>query len=598
MDPELMPKILFVIILFGVMALYISQRLSVITTALISITSLTLLELLDMRQALAGFSSPATISIGAMFILSAGLIKTGALEPLTAWLARFSGGSYTRLMIAMALTIPLASAFTNNTPVVVMMVPVLMSLGRELKIAPSKLLMPLSFMAILGGTCTLIGTSTNLLIDDIYSKQAQVHMGIFDFTPLGLIVLVVGILFLIIFGPRLLPDRESLSSIMPNQRRSSYVTEVIVQVDSPLVGKVIGETFPRKGKLRFLQLMRRGDIQLTANARTMPIREGDALILEGDPEAFNDLLLAQQVELGTVIEDSLRVPMRTFSRRLFELVVLPGSPLVGNMVSQLKLNTTYGVKVLAVQRGGLHHRLDIRGMRIKSGDMFLVQGDDQSMRALMENPDFLVIEEVDKTIPRREKAAVALSVVLGVVLLTAFTSIPLVIWALVGVVFLIMTRCMGTDDCIAALDFNVLFLLIGTIPLGFAFTNTGLTEDVSALLLHVAGPERPVLLIATLYLATNVLTSLLSNTAVAALMTPLALQLATIMQVDSRPLIMTVAFAASAAFATPIAYQTNLIVMGPAGYNFKDYLRFGIPLSLLIWIVASFAIPILWPLAP
>ncbi len=593
---ELIDKILFLLILTGTMYAYISQRFSVITTALVSIVALMVTDVLNLEEALSGFSSPATVSIGAMFILSAGLIKTGALDPLTAKLASFSGGSYFRLILAMALTIPIASAFTNNTPIVVMMVPVIVSLGRQLDIASSKLLMPLSFLAILGGTMTLIGTSTNLLIDDIYTQETGYHLSIFDFTPMGLVVLLVGGTFLVLTGERFLPKRESLTSILPPERRSSYVTEVVVQTGSPLIGKIIGETFPKGGKLRFLHLIREGDIQFTAKPLGQAIHPEDALILEGSPEALNDLLTSQEVELGTVLEDSVRVPMRTFARTLFELVVLPDSPLVGNKISRLKLNKLYDVKVVAVQRGGRHHRMDIRDMRIKSGDMFLVQGDQKAMHALRESPDFLVIEEVGKTIPQREKSVWALGVIIAVVLLTATTHLPLVVWALAGVLVLILSRCLGTDDCIAAIDFNVLFLLIGTIPLGTAFVRTGLTEDVAHFLVEVVGANHPLLLIATLYLVTNVLTSLISNTAVAALMTPLAIGLAHELGIESKPLIMTVAFAASAAFATPIAYQTNIIVMGPGGYTFNDYMRYGLPLSLLIWITVSLMIPVLYPL--
>jgi len=593
---ELLEKIEFLIILAGTMYFYISQRLSVIATALVSIVALLITGILDLREALSGFSSPATVSIGAMFILSAGLIKTGSLDPLIDKLASFSGGSYFKLILAMAVTIPIASAFTNNTPIVVMMVPVIVSLARQLDIPSSKLLMPLSFLAILGGTMTLIGTSTNLLIDEIYTQETGIHLDIFDFTPMGAIVLLVGGTFLVITGQRFLPKRESLTSILPPERRSSYVTEVVVQPDSPLVDQIIGETFPKGGNLRFLHLIREGDIQYAARPESQKIQVEDALILEGTPEALNDLLVDKAVEVGTVLEDSTRVPMRTFSRTVFELVVLPDSPLVGNKISKLKLNKLYGVKVIAVQRGGRHHRMDIRGMRIKSGDMFLVQGDQKAMNALRDSSDFLVIEEVGKTIPRRDKAAWALGVMLAVVALTALTHLPLVVWALAGVLVLIISGCLGTDDCVAALDFNVLFLLIGTIPLGIAFVRTGLTDDVAHFLVEVVGAEHPLLLIATLYLVTNVLTSLISNTAVAALMTPLAIGLAHQLGIESKPLIMTVAFAASAAFATPIAYQTNIIVMGPGGYNFKDFLRYGTPLSILIWLTVSLMIPILYPL--
>lgn len=588
-------KIMFLTILTGSMFLYVTQRVSVVMTALITIFALCISQLISVPEALSGFSSEATISIGAMFVLSTGLIKTGALEPLTAKLADWSGGNYWRLILAMAVVIPFASAFSNNTPVVVMMVPVIMSLGRQFDIAPSKLLMPLSYFAILGGTCTLIGTSTNLIIDEIYRQETNTHLSIFSFTPLGLIVLAAGAILIIFAGQRLLPHRESLSSLLPKSMRSKYVTEVFVEDSSPLLGKTVSEAFPKTGPMRFVQLVREERLYTPLEASSLVIEESDALILEGSPKDLNNLLNSAAVSLGTVLEDNVRVPMRTFSLTMFELVVLPDSSYVGTKVRELQLNKHYGVKVLAIQRGGRHHRVDIRELRLKSGDMLLVQGDDQAIAALKDAPEVLVIEDVADQIPQRQKAPQALAIMLGVVLMTMFTKIPLVVWALAGVVLLVVTRCMRTQDAIDALDFNVLFLLIGTIPLGSAFIATGLTEDLADLLLHMVGNE-PVLMISAIYFVTNLLTALLSNTATAVLMTPLALGIANHMGLESQPFVMAVAFAASASFATPMGYQTNIIVMGPAGYTFGDYLRLGLPLSLLIWIVASISIPLIWPL--
>ncbi len=591
-------KILFLIVLTISMTLYITQRVSVIVTALITIFLLTITNLIDLQSAFSGFSSPATIAIGAMFVLSAGLIRTGALEPLTAKLAQWSRGSYLRLMLAMGATIPFASAFINNTPVVVMMVPVVLSLGRKFNIAPSKLLMPLSFFAIMGGTCTLIGTSTNLLVDEIYYEETGVFLNIFDFTPVGLAVLVVGGLFMILFGRRLLPERESLTALLPVSRRTSYVTELIVDNHSQLIGRAVSDTFPRKGKLRFIQLIRGEDFFVGVQGESVAIQAGDALILEGSPQEIADLMQKSQVSLGTVLEDAARVPMRTLSLGMFELVVLPDSRYVGAKLRDLALHKWFGVKVLAVQRGGRHHRMDIRRMRLKAGDVLLVQGDRSGLARIKESPDLLAIEEVQREIVHKNKAPLALAVVVGVVLLTYVTAVPLVVWALAGVAVLIAGRCLNAQDAVQALDFNVLFLLIGTIPLGRAFVETKLNEDLSRLLIDVVGLNHPLMMLAALYLLTNILTSLLSNTAVAVLMTPFALGLAAQMGVEPKPLVMAVAFAASASFATPISYQTNVIVMGPAGYQFNDFVKVGVPISLLVWVVASLLIPLLWPFVP
>ena len=590
-----MDKILFLAILSGAMTLFVTQRVPVTITALLTITALVGTGLIPLDAALSGFASPATITIGAMFVLSAGLIKTGALEPLTAKLASWAEGSYFKLILAMALTIPLASAFMNNTPVVVMLVPVVMALGRKFSISPSKMLMPLSFFAILGGTCTLIGTSTNLLIGEIYHARGGTQLGIFDFTPLGLLFLLFGGGFILVFGKRLLPLRDSLSSLLPVGQRSKYVTEVTVHEGSPLVGQKVADIFPGSGSIRFIQLIRREDFFIGNQAKDMVIALDDALILEGGPGDLANLLSTEKVALGTVLEDSARVPMRTFSLSMFELIVLPDSSSIGSRLSELQLYRHFGVKVMAIQRGGRHHRMAIRGMRLKGGDMLLVQGDMNGIAALKDSPEFLVVEDVEEHIQKPHKAGQAISIMAGVVLLATLTPIPLAFWALLGVCLMVLTRCLRSEEAIRALDFNVLFLLIGTIPLGDALIRTGLSEDLAHFLVVVIGQGHPFLMVAGVYLVTNLLTHLLSNTAVAVLMTPLALGLATETGVDPKPLVMAVAFAASTALATPIGYQTNIIVMGPAGYKFGDFVKAGLPLCLLLWAIATVAIPFIWP---
>lgn len=591
-------KWIYLIVLTVSMSLYVSQRVPVIISALVTIAAMVFTGLLTLDEAVSGFSNSATIAVGAMFVLSTGLLKTGALDPLTAKLAQWSSGSYPRLILAMALTVPVASAFLNNTPVVVMMVPIILSLSRKFSISPSKLLIPVSYFAILGGTCTLIGTSTNLLIDEVYRQETGQHLNIFEFLPLGLIYLAVGGLTIVLLGKRVLPQRESLSALLPQQMRSKYVTEVVVAEGSGLVGKVVGQAFDKPKVLRFLQLNRGDDFYIDHRAKDLTIQVGDALIVEGTPQELNDLLVTKGVELGSVIEDASRVPMRTYSLTLFELVVLPDFAYVGSKVKELQLNHMFGVKLLAIQRGGRHHRMDIGNMRLKGGDMLLVQGEPERMKALRDSQELLVVEEVDRQLRIPGKSWLAMAVMAFVVLGTTLTAYPLAIWAIFGVVVMVLSRCLRTDQAIQALDFNVLFLLIGTIPLGLGLERTGLTDDIARLLSDLAGEGHPFMLLSLLYLVTNVLTHLLSNTAVAVLMAPVALGLARTMGYDPIPLLVAVAFAASAAFATPLGYQTNLIVMGPGGYKFSDYLRLGLPLSLIMWVTASIAIPLLWPLQP
>jgi len=594
----LVEKLIFLAILSGAMGLYVSQRVPIIITALLTIFALVMTELLSLEQALTGFSNPATITIGAMFVLSGGLIRTGALDQFTNRLAEWSKGSPLRLLVGMSLFIPIASAFINNTPVVVMMVPIALAMSRRVGMSPSKILMPVSFLAIIGGTCTLIGTSTNLLIGEIYRESSNVQLGIFDFLPLGLIFLAVGVVYILLFYRKLLPDRESLSAILPTSHRSNYVTEVIVPEGSALAGKTLRESIGKETPMRLLQLIRGEQMLLGSEANETVLEVDDKLILEASSRALGELISSERVALGTVIQDEVRVPIRTFSLMVVELVVLPESPYIGTRIPNLRLYKRFGVKVMAIQRGGTNHRMDLRAMRVKAGDLLLVQGDEKGIAAVRETGEVLVIEDVNRTLRRRRHAPHALTIMAAVVLLTLITPYPITVWAILGAIAMILMPCLRTEEAIGALDFNVLFLLIGTIPLGTAMVTTGILEDISHFMRNGLGDAAPIVLLSSLFLVTNILTALLSNNAVAVLMTPLAINLASQLQLDAMPFVMAVAFAANSSIATPQGYQTNIIVMGPAGYKFTDFIKMGLPLSLIFWVVATIFIPIIWPFNP
>ncbi|CAM2065906.1 SLC13 family permease [Sulfidibacter corallicola] len=588
-------KIAFLAILVGALYCYFSQRIPIILTALLSIVALSLSGVLEIDEALAGFASTATVAIGAMFVLSAGLMRTGAFDPLARRIGLWSKGSWLRLILLMAGVVTITSAFMNNTPVVIMMIPVLLTITREHNMAPSKVMIPLSYFSVFGGICTLIGTSTNLLIDEIYHEYTQTHLGMFDFAPVGLIFLVIGTIYLLLFGRWLLPHRESLSAMLPQTQRSRYVTEMIVPQTSNLIGQTVGEAFSSSSPFRLLQLRRHDEIHFYADVHDKPIQANDALIVEGTTDSLSELLSTKVLEWGKVLMDRESVPIRNLQLLLVEIVVRPNSSFVGNRISNLALHSRFSVKVVAIQRGGRNHLWDLSEVRIKAGDVLLVQGESHGIEALRSNNEVLIIDEVSAA-RRLKKAKLSLAILSGVVLLALFTRVPLVIWALLGSALIILRGCLRLEEAIKALDFNVLFLLIGTIPLGTAMVKVGIVDDLTQLLIALAGPENPLLLLAALYLITNVLTHLVSNTAVAALMAPLAIGMAEQLGWQSKPFIMAVAFAASTALATPIGYQTNVLVMGPGGNRSGDFLRIGMPLSIILWLVACVAIPMVYGL--
>ncbi len=582
-------------VLVVTVVLLVTQWIRVEVTALLAIVALVATSVLTPEEALSGFSSPATITVAAMFMLSAGLIRTGALDWVTAAIGRLSGGRRWRLVVLTGAVAATASAFVNNTPIVVMLVPVALALAKRHSLFPSKLLMPISYFAILGGTCTLVGTSTNILVDALYRQAGGPGFAMFDFTRLGLCFVTAGAAYILAFSGLLLPDRESLSSLLSDRSRSSFVTEVTIPAGSGLIGSALGRSFTG---VRVLELIRADEeVVFSPPPDTLLVAE-DALLVEAPARDLHELMATRGVEYASMLEDDERVRISRLDLVIAELVITPTSPIVNRKLRHVGLNRKHGVTVLGVLRLGRQHRYKIRDLVLRTGDVLLVQGEARALHALQEGHAGFLVEGVEQTLRFPHKAPLALAIMGTVVALAAFGVLPIAALALGGVVAMILTRCIGVADASASLESSVLLLLAGTIPLGLAIAKTGMAEAAARWLIDLAEPFGPVALVAALYLATSALTEILSNNATAVLLTPIALGIAAATGIDPRPLLMTVAFAASASFATPIGYQTNTIVVGPGGYRFADYLRFGLPLNLILWVTAVIMIPLLWPLSP
>ncbi len=602
LDPVVQQWVLGAILLLGVV-LYVRQWLPIETTSILLLACLAMTGILTTEQVFSGFANAATITIGAMFILSSSLVRTGALEYLAQKFAALSRGSLFRVLVLLALFVPLASAFVNNTPIVVMMIPILLSICREFEIKPSKVMIPLSFFSILGGICTLLGTSTNILVDGEYRKYYEKHaegwtgavplregFEVFDFLPVGLACLGVGGVFLLFFSRKLLPERSSLSGMAQLGRQATFVTEVIVRSDSSLVGKKVGAVF-EGSKLRLLELVRSEEIVLGSAVKELEIEAEDALIIEGRAQDLKGFVDESSADLASVVEDDTRVPMRTIELKLAELVVMPDSSWETLTVSELRLNARYGIKVMAVQRHGKQHRYRIRGMRVHAGDVLLVQADDAALNEIRESEDALVVEGVEGTLVNARKSPLAALTLGAVVAVAASTPVPLIYTALVGVAFLLVTRCIRIDEAMRSLDTTVLFLLAAAIPLGIAVESTGLAGSIVQVVVGGLGDASPRVIISVFFLLTSLLTTFLSNSAVAVLLFPIAMGLAEQLGINHEALLMAICLGASASFMTPIGYQTNTIVMGPGGYLFRDYFKIGLPMNLLMWLTATLAIP-------
>jgi di/tricarboxylate transporter len=607
--------------------LYVTQWLKTEVTALLTIVALAITGILTPDQALSGFSSGALVTVAAMFVLSGGLLKTGAMEAAVIFLGRYAHGSPRRLLAAVGASAATTSAFVNNTPVVVMMMPVLLALSRRTGLRASKLLIPLSYFAILGGTITLIGTSTNILLDDLYRKAGGPGFGLFDFTPLGIVYVIVGGLYVIFVGYRLLPENTALADLTAPLPENRYVTEAVVAAGSTIVGRPVRDvveaagTLPPRSAGTTLQHRRienaKGRVSLAAEASKSGVlllqlvREettyrgealaglafapDDAMLLAGTAGEIKRFLERTRTQLGSVLQDERRVLLDDIEQQIVEAVVLPGSPYEGRPMGELGLYQDYGVSILGLQHDGRQLLSGLRSRRLSAGDLLLLQGEGKGLRRMSEWGRLMLITGVEENLVRSAKNRVALLIMLGVVLLGAMTQWPISILALGGAVLMILLRCLRLDEALRALDSGTLFMMAGSIPLGIAMETTGLAQIIVDTLLDIAAQASPIIFISLFYLLTSLLTEILSNNAVAVLMTPIAYSLAITLGIDARPLLVAVAFGASASFMTPIGYQTNAIVMGPGGYTFRDYLRIGVPLNMLLWAVASLLIPIFYP---
>jgi di/tricarboxylate transporter len=591
-----MDQVLFAIILFSAIALYVSRVLPYEVSSPLILVALVVSGVLTAEQALSGFSNPATITIAAMFILSAGLIKTGALEFLVRTLRTGARGSAGRLFFLLGGIVGFSSAFLNNTPVVVMMVPVVLTLSRRIDVRPSKLLLPVSYFAILGGTCTLIGTSTNLLVDQLYRAKGGPGFGVLDFAPLGICYFLLGSIYVALTYRRMLPDRAPLSAMLPEDRGATFVTELIVSAEAPLVGKVLRKVLPPGSKdVRLLEIVRGEEVLFAGTALDEAVEPQDSLIVEGTPQGITNFIQSNGVRIASVVEDEKRVEVRSMDLSIAEAVVLPDSPFVGRAVSQLGLNRLYGVKVMAIQRHGRQHRYHLRGMRVHGGDVLLLQSDRRGLDALRETGAVMVVEGVDRLIVQRGRAPLALGVLCAVIALASAKAAPLSILAVAGAAVLMAARCLQPKEALGALDGSVLLLIAGSIPLGIAMDKTGMAQAIVDAAMGLLGDLGPAAVLSGFYLITSIFSAFLSNNATAVLMAPLAFGVASSLGVDVRAFLIAIAYGASASFATPVGYQTNTIVMGPGGYTFGDYLRFGLPLNVLLWIAATMLIPWFFP---
>jgi di/tricarboxylate transporter len=588
-------------ITLGALALFVWNRLRVDVVGIIVMVTLILTGLVTPREGISGFANEAVITVTAMFILSAGLLRTGAIDILSRWAERTArGGEFRLLLITMALVVPL-SAFINNTPVVVVIIPMVLGLARKMGISPSKLFMPISFGSQLGGTLTLIGTSTNLLVAGLVLDLGMERIGLFDITPPALIMTAVGLVYLLTIGRWLTPTREAGADLIETYELREYLTGLVVGPESPMAGRSLRDAnFAQNYGLQVIGVDRKGE-RIAFPRGGLTIQPSDVLIVEG---RIADIARIEEVEHLSIAGSKPKFPVeqqRTSGEAqgrgpaLAEVIVPPRSPAVGRSLRQLNFRNRYGVPVLGIQRHGAAFHEAMRDTVLAPGDILLVSGTAAELRRLHQTGDLALLGTVALPAKRLRKLKYSLPIILGVVLLAAFNVMPILVSALLGVAAMFVTGCITPDEAYEEIDWMVIVLLGAIIPLGLAMQNTGTAELIATRLLALTRPLGLFGVLAMFYLLTSLLTELISNNAAAVVLAPIAIAVAAALGASPMPFIIAVMLAASNSFMTPIGYQTNTFIYGPGGYRFSDFVRVGGPLNLLMLIVATLVIPIFFP---
>lgn len=594
-------EILFVfVVLAAMLGSFMWEKLPTELTAFAGLALLMAVGILDSQDALASFSNAAPITVGAMFILSAALEKSGAIQLIADRLQDLPGLRMKTALPALILCVAVISAFINNTPVVVIFLPVTLSLAKQLKASASKLLIPLSYASILGGSCTLIGTSTNIVVSSIATSRGLEPISMFELAWIGIPLFLGGALYLLTIGYKLLPKRETLSAILGEDEKREYILETFVKEGSSMVGKSLTQ-FPRYNKsgLKALEIIRRG-IALQEESSGVILEAGDRILVAASARALAKAQSSPQGSLDALLGEFGLEQIAAVEGSFVEVALRSGSSLAGDTLAELNFRQRYRLAPVAIHRKGHNLQTELHSKPLEDGDILLLLGSDEAIEHLRSENDFVVLDEVRIETKRSPaKLIITLGAIAAVIGISAFDIMPIAGAAMLACVILLLSNCLSMNEAYRSIHWPILFLIFAMLGVGRAMETSGASDYLANTLVNgisgfVTESWQPIVLLAGVYLLTTTLTEVLSNNATAVLMTSLAIGTAETLGVDARPFIIAVAVGASASFATPIGYQTNTYVYGIGGYRFTDFLKVGIPLNILAFLITILIVPLFW----
>ncbi|WP_299024254.1 SLC13 family permease [uncultured Sulfitobacter sp.] len=563
--------------------LFLRETFPTEVVALAGAASLLAMGLLPYEDARLVLSNSAPWTIAAMFIVMGALVRTGALEVLTQMAERYARTNPKLAVVGVILSVMGASAIMNNTPVVVVMIPVVVQLSKTLGTKASKLLIPLSYAAIMGGSLTLIGTSTNLLVDGVARAQGLEPFGIFEILPVGLVVCAWGLLYMATIGRRLLPARDSMAGMLSDRSKMKFFSEAVIPPESNLIGREVLDVklFKREG-VRLIDVVR-GDASLRRNMADVVLQTGDRVVLRTQ--------MAELLSLQATPELKRVDQVSAVETNTVEVLITPGCKMIGRSLGALRLRRRYGVYPLAVHRRNQNIGRQLDDLVVRVGDTLLLEGAPEDIQRLSADMDMVDVSTPSQRAYRRGRAPIAIGALAAIVVLAALNVAPILMLAVIAVAVVLVTGCIDADEAFSYIDGRLLALIFSMLCVGAALQHTGAVQLIVDAISPTLGTLPPVGVIFCVFLLTTIFTEIVSNNAVAVIMTPIAISLAAALGMDARALVVAVMIAASCAFATPIGYQTNTLVYGPGGYKFTDFMRVGIPLNLSMSLIASATIP-------